>query len=269
MRVLCAVGARPPFPSIEPFLTASSLIIAIASMSSLGGGPEFSACLTNLIKFIVLSPFDFWWWAGLSEPLCLPEPSFHLNVERGKLKSTRHDIYFVDKLRYLTLGLPLQFRKPSGGLLHVGREIRHFLHLAKLDHFIVGSGAARWPFHRLFLRLDLNHPVSADNLLRLGEGSIGHLGLAASERDARAHRGRMEAIERERHSGFLQSFVVLHHGGNGLGLWHGARLGLLVSLGDHQHHESHRNCLLLVLLVFLFGAGVPDCLAWPDLSSLL
>src|SRR2546422_559712 len=41
---------------------------------------------------------------------------------------------------------------------------------------------------------------------------------------------------------FLQRFVVLHHGSHGLGVWHGARLGLLVPLGDHQHHESHRHC---------------------------
>src|ERR1700686_5268203 len=69
----------------------------------------------------------------------------------------------------------------------------------------------------------------------------------------------MEAIEREQHSGLLQSFVVPHHGGNGLGVGHGAGLGLLVSLGDHQHHESHWNCLLLIFLVFSslrFGAGV-------------
>src|SRR5258705_529511 len=34
----------------------------MASMSSLGGGPEFSPCLTNIMNFIVISPlikFDF------------------------------------------------------------------------------------------------------------------------------------------------------------------------------------------------------------------
>src|SRR5882672_6603687 len=58
-RVLCAVGASPPLPSIVPFLTASSLRISMASMSSLGGGPEFSPCLTSIMNFILISPFDF------------------------------------------------------------------------------------------------------------------------------------------------------------------------------------------------------------------
>src|SRR5437870_8938321 len=58
-RVLTAVGASPPLATIVPALTASSLSFAIASMSSLGGGPEFSACLTNIMNRIVLSPFSF------------------------------------------------------------------------------------------------------------------------------------------------------------------------------------------------------------------
>src|SRR5712691_1991387 len=58
-RVLTAVGASPPLATIVPALTASSLSFAIASMSSLGGGPEFSACLTNIMNRIVRSPFSF------------------------------------------------------------------------------------------------------------------------------------------------------------------------------------------------------------------
>src|SRR5712692_9048907 len=87
-RVLCAVGARPPFPSIVPSLTASSAMMLIASMSSLGGGPEFSACLTNIMNFIVISPFDFWVVGWAFRTLRLPEPSLHLHVERGAVKST-------------------------------------------------------------------------------------------------------------------------------------------------------------------------------------
>ena len=64
------------------------------------------------------------------------------------------------------------------------------------------------------------------------------------ENHARTHRERMEAIEREQHTGLLQGFVVLHHGRNGLGLRHGARRGLLIPLGNHQHHESHRSVSL-------------------------
>src|SRR5947207_15202898 len=58
-RVLCAVGASPPLPRMVPALTASSLSIAMASMNSLGGGPDFSACLTNIMNRIVISPFYF------------------------------------------------------------------------------------------------------------------------------------------------------------------------------------------------------------------
>src|ERR1700724_3760993 len=58
-RVLIAVGARPPFATIAPALVASSLSFAIASMSSLGGGPEFSADLTIIMNRIVISPFSF------------------------------------------------------------------------------------------------------------------------------------------------------------------------------------------------------------------
>src|SRR5882724_7535582 len=82
-RVLCAVGASPPLPSIVPFFTASSLSIAMASMSSLGGGPEFSPCLTSIMNFIVLSPFDFdldLSWDG-SDPLN-PDSTYSTNEEQ-------------------------------------------------------------------------------------------------------------------------------------------------------------------------------------------
>src|ERR1700675_1408107 len=162
--VLCAVGARPPLPSIDPSLTASSAMMLIASISSLGGGPEFSAGWTNIMNFIVISPFYFWvvGWALRTASSAGTQPSFICRTRSGEID--KRDIYFADNLRYLTLGLLLQLGKPSRSLLHIGREIRHFLHLAKLDHFIVRCGAARRPFHCFFLRLDLNHPVYADNL---------------------------------------------------------------------------------------------------------
>src|SRR5713101_1502047 len=96
-RVLRAVGARPPFPSIVRFWTASSARMLIASISSLGGGPEFSGVLTNIMNFIVISPFDFWVVGWAFRTLRLPEPSLHLNVERGAVKSTSRTLfYFVD-----------------------------------------------------------------------------------------------------------------------------------------------------------------------------
>src|SRR3981189_3043962 len=119
-RVLCAVGARPPFPSIVPFWTASSLSIAMASMSSLGGGPAFSAVLTNIMNFIVISPFDFWvvGWDFRTASTAGTQPSFKRRTRSGDID--KREIYFADNLRYLTLGLLLQLGKSSRGLLDIG-----------------------------------------------------------------------------------------------------------------------------------------------------
>src|SRR6267143_2860213 len=57
-RVLIAVGANPPLAIIVPFLFASSLSFAMASISSLGGRPLFSPDLTSIMNRIVTSPFD-------------------------------------------------------------------------------------------------------------------------------------------------------------------------------------------------------------------
>src|SRR3954447_824992 len=50
----------------------------------------------------------------------------------------------------------------------------------------------------------------------------------------------MQAIEGHQYAGFLQRFVVSHHRFDGLGVRHRSRRGVLIALGDHQHHESHR-----------------------------
>src|SRR4051794_1205152 len=52
-RELVAVGASPPLWTIVPALTASSASLPMASMSAWGGGPEFSADLTSIMKRIV------------------------------------------------------------------------------------------------------------------------------------------------------------------------------------------------------------------------
>ena len=59
----------------------------------------------------------------------------------------------------------------------VRREVGELLHLANLDRFVARKRAARRPFHRLFFRFHLNHPVAADDLLCLSEGPVDHLGL--------------------------------------------------------------------------------------------
>src|SRR3569833_4074108 len=50
----------------------------------------------------------------------------------------------------------------------------------------------------------------------------------------------MQAIEGYQHAGFLKRFDVFYHRFDGLGVWHRSRRRVLITLGDHQHHESHR-----------------------------
>src|SRR6266702_3795569 len=64
----------PSIATIVPALTASSLSFAIASMSSLGGGPEFSACFTSIMNRIVISPFSFRLGAKFLDGVCRLNP---------------------------------------------------------------------------------------------------------------------------------------------------------------------------------------------------
>src|SRR2546422_3087809 len=64
-------------------------------------------------------------------------------------------------------------------------EVLQLEQLAKLDlaflAFAVGSGGALGPLDRLFLRLDLDQPVTRDQLLRLREGPVDHRALPSGE----------------------------------------------------------------------------------------
>ena len=57
------------------------------------------------------------------------------------------------------------------------------------------------------LRLHLDHPVAAEHLIGFGEGSVRHFRLAAPERYAGAHRGRVQAVERQQHARLLQGLA--------------------------------------------------------------
>ncbi len=81
------------------------------------------------------------------------------------------------------------------------------------------------------LRVHPYHPVAAQHFPHAREWAMAHRCLAAGECDARAHRGRMQAIQRDQHTRLLQRLVVLHHRRNRLRIRHGARRGTLVSLG--------------------------------------
>jgi hypothetical protein len=52
---------------------------------------------------------------------------------------------------------------------------------------VCGSGAFFRPFDRLRARIHLDHPVTAEHFLGLGERAVGHDGLAARKGDACAH----------------------------------------------------------------------------------
>ena len=79
-------------------------------------------------------------------------------------------LYFVPKL----------FEARGCGL-HVGGEVLHLVDLAHFDDLVVGHRRALGPLDGFFLRLDLDHPVAADAFLRLGERTVGDLGLAAGD----------------------------------------------------------------------------------------
>src|SRR6185437_14391464 len=108
-------------------------------------------------------------------------------------------------------GSCLHFLKTARGLLNIRRKICELLHLTNLDELVVGHGTTLRPFNRFSFRPDLNHPVAADYFFGFSKGAIGHLGLASGERDTRAHRRGMQAIQTEQHARVLQGFVVFHH----------------------------------------------------------
>src|SRR6516165_108962 len=73
-RELIAVGASPPLWSIRPALVASSAILPMASISALGGGPEFSADFTNIMNRIAVPP------SGLEFRVCAAgQRQFHFS----------------------------------------------------------------------------------------------------------------------------------------------------------------------------------------------
>jgi len=66
----------------------------------------------------------------------------------------------------------------------LGREVRYLEDPANLDHRALSvDRAALGPFDRLRLRLDVDDPVAADQLLGLGEGAVDDLRLTDVEAD--------------------------------------------------------------------------------------
>ena len=91
------------------------------------------------------------------------------------------DIIFSKSRPLLLLGLPLHLGKSGCGLLDVRGEVRELLHLSNFNYLILRTGASLCPFDCFFLRLHLDHPVTAESLLRLGKRPVANLGLPSRE----------------------------------------------------------------------------------------
>ena len=64
-------------------------------------------------------------------------------------------------------------------------------------------------------------------------------GLPVAKENPRAHRGRMQSVERDQHAGFFERLVVFHHRLDPFGVELDVRRRGLIAQGDHQHHEAH------------------------------
>src|SRR5262245_16665220 len=89
----------------------------------------------------------------------------------------------------------------------------------------------------LFLRLHLHDRVAADQLLRLGEGPVGHGHLPAREPQQRALRAGGQAAHPDQHAGSGHLLGELADGGHEPRVRRGARL--VVPSGPGDQHESH------------------------------
>src|SRR6202040_2385659 len=90
-------------------------------------------------------------------------------------------------------------------------EIIELEQLAKLDlafrTVAVRRGAALGPVDRLLLRVDLDQPVTGDQLLRLGERSVDDGGPSAGEFYARPFRAGLQTRKIKQDSGLAISLL--------------------------------------------------------------
>src|SRR5580704_1531230 len=92
----------------------------------------------------------------------------YIDVVRGFAKSTKRGEFLLLARRSVDVAEPL-----LDLLLDLGIEVGHLKHPANFDHYVILSGDARGPFERLFARLHLNDPVTADHFLRFGKRAVG------------------------------------------------------------------------------------------------
>src|SRR5215213_7345185 len=89
------------------------------------------------------------------------------------------------------------------------------------------------PFHGLVHRLDLEDPVTGDQLLGLGERPVDDHPVPAGELHPPPRDAREQPREVEEHAGLLELVVVAAHRGQELLAGHRARFRISL---DHHHH---------------------------------
>src|SRR5438046_9491860 len=220
MRQPFELGCSPEASSRTPALCSSSWYLAISAKAGSQTGPigmssasESFVAFTMIMNRMVLSPL-----------LC---PGARLPA-------------------HALLALPCLGRQG-------GTEVRRLEDLPNLDLEAVVEGRALEPRDRLVLGLHLPDPEASDELLRLGEGSVGHDAFAPRKFDPRALRAGLESLRREQHAGFLELHVELAHLGEDLLVGQDSRFGVLV--GFDQYHESHCSLLVGVYLHDARGAA--------------
>src|ERR1700682_1427912 len=214
-RVLAAVGASPPLAIIVPALTASSLSFAMASMSSLGGGPEFfSADLTSIINRIVtplLCVFVFRFGAEFPDGFaraCIPASTVTSNVAPRNRQGPEETLADVS-------AAASRARRSACCSRIGGGVLAGFVYLSKLALTITGYlEEILGHFDGLCLRVCLEDGEAADHFLGLGERPVGHAQLPARDANARAESAWQATLGGEQCAGLHLLFDQLAHPGH-------------------------------------------------------
>jgi hypothetical protein len=140
-----------------------------------------------------------------------------------------------------------------GGPLDILGKVFHLEHLAHLHDVALRRRNPLRPVQSLLPRGRLNHPESADDLLGLGERTVGHGGLAALEAYLRGLRGRRQTVQRQQRARLRKLLVEPHHLLDRVRRRSEvlARLRSCRALIDRRNHEQHEPHSIVSLSPFL------------------
>src|SRR5437763_8010480 len=88
----------------------------------------------------------------------------------------------------------------------IGAEVFRFEHLPDLDLGLVEWGSLE-PIDCLLLRFHFPYPETGNQILRLGEGTVGNRPLGAGEFYARTRGAGLETLACKHNSGFYQLLI--------------------------------------------------------------